>query len=394
MLLSELRVIVFLAQRGLVESVFSTSLLVVAVAVGVGFQLPSSANLQGFRAELLAQSLDSGSGDVRVRPRRGAFLQNADALAIELSKNPLVQEATAVVGAMAEVRFNNTANNFTVVGVDPEARFHPYRVISGESLDESDDSLLLGISVAKRLAVQIGDQIELRVLLSPRPRLVLDDGGYGVYTMTVRGLVGFGASDGAFVPRRFLSEELGDESVASAVFVHLHSHNDAAVVAAELTKRYPELESRAWIDDSPYLRSTVAAVETLGSIAWLMGILASGIPLLALLYINTLHRRRQIGLLSAMGFSRADVFVLFMAQAIMLAVAGCFVGTLIATAIIKYSLNHPVFDWQSFVIRPQLLFRDLSMTLFIVLLTSVAAGTYPAWRASRVNPSKILRGIE
>jgi len=33
--------------------------MIAAVAVGIGFEVPSVANLRGYRAELLAQSLDS-----------------------------------------------------------------------------------------------------------------------------------------------------------------------------------------------------------------------------------------------------------------------------------------------------------------------------------------------
>ena len=83
---------------------------------------------------------------------------------------------------------------------------------------------------------------------------------------------------------------------------------------------------RAWIDDSRYLQSSVRAVETLAQASWVMGVLAVGIPVLALLYISTLHRRRQIGLLTAMGFSRLDLFATFLAQALFLGLAGAISG--------------------------------------------------------------------
>ena len=65
-----------------------------------------------------------------------------------------------------------------------------------------------------------------------------------------------------------------------------------------------------------------------------------------------------------------------------------------AIALVRYLIRHPVFNWQAFVIRPVLSARDLAMTMSVVLLTAVAAGTYPAWRAARLDPSPILRGIE
>jgi ABC-type lipoprotein release transport system permease subunit len=388
------RIALFLARRSLRESVLSTGLMIVAVAIGIGFQVPSTANLQGYREELLAQSLDSGFGDVRVRPERGLYLREAEALAARLSRLPHVVEATPVVGAVAEATANGRSSGLTIFGVEPHAKYHPYRVISGRPLGDSSDGVLLGVSLAERLSVTVGYRVELRVLLSRYPRLVLDDDGYGIYSLTVIGLVGFGASDGAFVSRSFLAGELGDEHLASTVLLHIGDHDGASALAADVVRAVPAARVRAWIDDSPYLRSSVRAVETLAHASWVMGVLAVGIPVLSLLYISTLHRRRQIGLLTAMGFSRLDLFANFLTQALILGMAGALAGGLVAVALVRYLVAHPVFDWQAFVIRPVLSARDLAQTMSVVLRTAVAAGTYPAWRASRLDPSRILRGIE
>jgi len=389
-----LPIALFLARRGLLESRFATALMIVAIAIGIGFQVPSTANLQGYRAELLAQSLDSGFGDVRVRKQGGLYVSDADVLASRFSRLPRVIEATPVVGAVAQARANGRSSSLTVIGVEPRARYHPYRVVSGQPLDDSNDAVLLGVSLAERLGVAVGDRVELRVLLSAYPRLVLDDDGYGVYSLLVRGTVGFGASDGAFVSRSFLAGELGDEHLASSILVHTPNHEDASTVAFEVAQIVPSLLVRAWADDSPYLRSSVRAVETLARASWAMGVLAVGIPVLALLYISTLNRRRQIGLLTAMGFSRLDLFTTFLLQALILGLAGALSGGLVAVALVRYLIRHPVFDWQAFVIRPVLSVHDLALTMSVVLLTAVAAGTYPAWRAARLDPSPILRGIE
>jgi ABC-type lipoprotein release transport system permease subunit len=384
----------FLARRGLRESLLSTALMVIAVAVAVGFEVPSAANLQGYRTELLAQSLDSGFGDVRVRPGRGVSLHDADALAARLAKLPDVVEATPVLGAAASVSGGGHSTSLTIFGVDPHASRHPYRVIAGLPLDGGSDQVLLGASIAERFGISVGDQVELRVLLSTYPRLVLDDGGYGVYKLTVRGLIGFGASDGAFVARSFLAGEMGDDGAASAVLVHTRDHRDAQAVVPAAMLVAPGAEVRSWMDDSPYLRSSVRAVETLAGASWLMGVLAVGIPVLALLYISTLHRRRQIGLLTAMGFTRADLFVTFLLQALILGAAGVLVGGLAAFGLVRYLVAHPIFNWQGFVVRPVLTFGDMARTTGAILATAVVAGSYPAWRAARLDPSRILRGIE
>jgi putative ABC transport system permease protein len=388
------RVALFLARRGLRESLISTGLMVVAVAVGVGFEVPSTANIRGYRAELLAQSLDASFGDVRVRAQRGALVRDADALASRLARIPGVKEVDPVLIAPASVRAHGHVANLSVLGDNPRAVFHPYRVTAGSLLDDQTPGVMLGVSVANRLGVSIGDEVEVTMLLATYPRLVLDDAGYETYKLTVRGLVGFAGSDSAFLTRSFMARELGDDNAATTLIVHTLDHESAPAIAGAIEASERGVRARAWMDDSPYLRSSVQAAETLAGASWFMGVLAVGIPVLALLYISTLHRRRQIGLLTAMGWSRADLFVTFLLQALILGAAGVLVGGVIAVSLVRYLVAHPIFNWQGFVVRPVLSATDLARTAGAILATAVAAGTYPAWRAARMDPSRILRGIE
>jgi ABC-type lipoprotein release transport system permease subunit len=63
--------LLFLAWKALGENRLSLLLLLLAVAIGVGFQIPNRANLAGFRDEIMRQEVSSGLGHVRVRPRQG-----------------------------------------------------------------------------------------------------------------------------------------------------------------------------------------------------------------------------------------------------------------------------------------------------------------------------------
>ena len=387
-------VAMFLARKGLRESLLTTGLMVVAVAVGVGFEVPSTANIEGYRAELLSQSLDAGFGDVRVRAERGVVVKDADEMATRLSRIAGVTEVDPMLSVPGTVRAHGRVVSLYVSGDEPRASFHPYRVTAGALLEDGDGGVLLGASVARRLDVAIGDEVEITMLLSAYPRLILDDGGYETYKLIVRGLVGFGASDSAFVTRSFLAGEVGDETVASVLIVHAVDHERAPSIAAAISATERGVSAHAWMDDSLYLRSSVKAAETLAGASWFMGVLAVGIPVLALLYISTLAPAAADWSVDAMGWSRADLFVTFLLQALILGAAGVLVGGVIAVSVVRYLVAHPIFNWQGFVVRPVLTATDLARTAGAILATAIVAGTYPAWRAARLDPSRILRGIE
>ena len=214
-------------------------------------------------------------------------------MAARIAQRPGVVEAALWMAAPASIRARGKAVSLSLIGDEPGAAHHPYRVAAGTALTDGARGILLGTTIAQRLGVGVGDEVEVQVLLSTYPRLVLDDAGFELYTLPVRGLVGFGASDNAYVARSFLASEMGDETAASAVIVHLADHEGAAAIAAAIAASERGVRPLAWIDDSPYLRSSVQAARRLGDASWVMGVLAVGVPVLALLYISTLHRRRQ-----------------------------------------------------------------------------------------------------
>src|SRR5688572_5007211 len=73
--------LLFLARKSLGQNRLLTVLMTLAVAAGVTFQIPNTGNLAGYKEMVLDQGVTAGFGDVRVRPRKGLYLADADRLA-------------------------------------------------------------------------------------------------------------------------------------------------------------------------------------------------------------------------------------------------------------------------------------------------------------------------
>jgi len=169
---------------------------------------------------------------------------------------------------------------------------------------------------------------------------------------------------------------------------------DTRRLATAIDQLVPEGAALSWLDDSRYLRSGVQALEAVEVIAGGMSLFGVSIPVLALLYIDALHRKRQVSLLVAMGFRAREIFVIFLEKAFMVGIAGVTIGAVAALGIVQYFARHPIYDYERFVIRPSLSAGNLWAPALTVLATTMVAGSLPAWRAARVNPSSVLRGIE
>jgi putative ABC transport system permease protein len=120
----------------------------------------------------------------------------------------------------------------------------------------------------------------------------------------------------------------------------------------------------------------------LGAVALLVG----AIGVANIMVISVLERRSEIGLRRALGATRGQVRAQFLAEAILLSLAGGAAGVVIgaaATAAYAHSKGWPV------VIPPEALAGGLGAAIVIGAL----AGLLPAIRAARLSPTEALWSI-
>jgi len=120
----------------------------------------------------------------------------------------------------------------------------------------------------------------------------------------------------------------------------------------------------------------------LGAVALLVG--AVGVA--NIMVISVLERRQEIGLRRALGATRGQIRIQFLAEAIVLSLAGGAVGVAAgAVATASYARAHG----EAIVIPPDAWAGGLAATLLI----GAAAGLLPAIRAARLSPTQALWSI-
>lgn len=183
------------------------------------------------------------------------------------------------------------------------------------------------------------------------------------------------------------------DDTVSSVMVKVASGADRNEVAKAITEAVPEAQA-------------VPAAEMFGSYdSQILGVLrtmvvivvltvALSLALMALVFWMAVHeRRRQIGVLRALGATQRFVLLSYMTEAALLALVGGLVGAVLAAAAMYLFRDLLVSALGFPILLPSLasLFGLIVVGLLIALVVAAVAAFVPALRASRQEPAVSMR---
>lgn len=237
-----------------------------------------------------------------------------------LAADPAVRVSVPIVSGNALLARGQAVGSVAITGVRPEqlsdiADIAPNIIDGSAELDL--DGILIGARLAKNLSVSVGQPIVMR---SDRGR---------ERTVKVRGIfrLGIESLDERVAYMNFKSARalLDLENGVSRVEVKLFDLYQAQPLAGVYAAA-TGLKVTGWVEKNKRLFDAIQGQGTTGTLIKMFSIITIVIGVASALLLTTMRRRGEIGIMRSMGVSKEFVTTVFVAQGVLIGLAGAILG--------------------------------------------------------------------
>jgi len=284
------------------------------------------------------------------------------------------------IATIAPRLYTNTEINGTsiiVVGVDPQEERKLktwWRVSKGRYL-EAPGEALVGATAAELLGFNVGDKIALNGREVSVTGILDETGSIEDYQV--------------FLPIETAQEIFNKEGLVSSIDVRaLCSACPTSDIAGSINGNIPGVRAVAV---KQIAETEMGMMEKISKfLLALAGItLAVGCFGVVNTMMASVHERiKDIGIMKAVGASRNQIIKIFLYEAIIIGVAGGFLGY-VAGTVLAYIVGPLIWGGVAVTYVPQYFLPSLALATFIAVIATV----YPAFRASKIKVADSFRSL-
>jgi lipoprotein-releasing system permease protein len=396
------------ATRLLREGRTQTLLIVTGIAVGVTVIVFLTALIGGLQASIIDRTLGTQAHirirapDDLARPLRGddtaALVSRIDQRAQRLRALdqwqrieaalvdfPEVTAISPLVSGPALARRGAASRSVALLGIDPE-RYTAIVPVNQNLIDGRWRIVGHEVAIGRQLAADLGAGVGDRI------RLDAGEGRSEVYTITAVFELGVRDLDQRFVylglkPAQVLLNLPGG---ATSIDLRVREIFGAEAVARRINARLGVI-AESWMAINGNILDALAAQSRSTGLIRVFVALSAAFGIASVLAVSVVQRAGDIGILRAMGTSRAQILRIFLLQGALVGLIGAAVGSAGGAGLIALwdALGFARSGRGAFelAVTPELF---LGATLLATLVGMVAA-VAPARRAARLDPVEAMR---
>ncbi|WP_210542965.1 ABC transporter permease [Rhodoferax sp. PAMC 29310] len=402
------------AMRFLREGRMQTVLIIVGVAAGVAVVAYISALISGLQRNTLEKTLGAQAHitisapedaafttgpntfntttlqQVQPRTQRPRSIVNWQALVPVLEAMPDVAAVSPMVSGAGLAQRGEASKAIALLGVDLD-RYDRIVGLRSKVVDGvarlGPGEAILGRELASDLGLRVGDRVSLIVGGTNASSSVVD-------SVRVTALVDLGVRElnrrTVIVPLRAAQSLLGLPGGATNLDLALTDVWAASALSGELAQRFP-YKVEGWQQANAQLVSALNAQSV--STALIRGVVMVVVVLgiASVLVVSVVQKRREIGILRAMGATQGQIQRVFLLQGAIVGALGSTLGIFLALALIA-AFTHFVRGSDGLPLFVISLSPQLALSIAaIATVCGVLAAVAPARRAAALDPAQAIR---
>jgi ABC-type lipoprotein release transport system permease subunit len=392
-----------------------TMIAVVAIVLGLILLLMFDGIIRGSDQAIFGNAVRVYGGNLQVhapgyrdKAARLPMLPLDDPAAVVKAAQALpdVQAVSQRINTAGIIINHGTSVPVMITALQPEVEapisLQAENVSQGRFLKADDgDAIYIGKALADRLGVGVGDSVTLLGRSKNEAMRQHNFNVVGIYDLHTpdaeKGTV--------FIPLADAQTLYNLRDQVTEVPIFLKQIGTEAAVMTALQTQLPAYEIDSWQTLKGDLKETLDAKFAYTSFFGIVVIVIASIGILNLMLMAVFERTREMGVLAALGMKGRQIMGLFLLEGSFIGLVGAVIGSAIGFALIAL-MGSAGLDFSKMTtgmgevgvlmsgkIYPTITAVDLFTRAILVVIIAAIASLYPAWQASRKEPSKALHHV-
>lgn len=355
----DVKVALFIAYKSILKGSKSTlALIIFILSLTVLNMMFISGILFGMQGLIKQVIIDNLSSTITISPQEvpqpKQYILNQNEVRAQVKDIPGVAATARRYSLAGSMSYDKEKNGIfkslsaPIVGIDPsvEKTMMPVAntLVAGEPLDDGDrDQLVLSSALAGGYGMPAPADLG-GVKTGDKVQVVYSNGVTRTYT--VKGL--YNDSIGtfqAFITAKEAESVLSTFNTASQLLVKadLKTH-PLDTYSKRIKKLFPNLKVQTYLDLAGSFTSFLNALSLIAIIVSAISIMVAAITIFVLIYVNAINKRRQIGILKAIGIKEKIIILSYIFQSLFYAFSGVIMGSIFVFGILtpllaRYPIN-------------------------------------------------------
>ena len=385
--------------------------VVLAISLGVLGSLFAMGFMNGMMDQFINNRLNTHIGKIQIHSKTHDFepdisntIVNIETTRAALDNNPNVKAYTDrfMIDAFATTARGQAG--ISLLGVDPKKEAKVLLVHSkfekGTFLDsEYKYPISIGYKLAEKLKVGIGSKINIQFT---KPDSTIKAKNFKVCGIFKSGDSKYDETT-VFIPQDIAWKLAEEDELIHQIIVAIDDKADLSETTNELGEHIPENLVQNYIERFPEMAYSIESMDMTMYIFMIIIILALLFGVINTLVMSILERKREIGVLLAIGMTKSKIRMMITIESIIYGIIGGPLGMLLGYLLIQYfgqnGLDLSGFSqgMEAFGMESIVYFQMPAKYYFIygslIFIASIIGALYPARIATKLNPIDAIKSV-